>query len=533
MAVDSNLPASSSSTKLGLGGTTINAMALIAPGAFLWTTFQLQAQAKTDGGGNAISTMWFGLLLAVGICFLTAIAYSEMAKLYPGPGSSYLFAEQAFLNHEISSRYARISKFVVGLASHLYYWIYPAVMVAMMGNLVGYIIGSLTNGKLFDPASPPLWLVGVTAVIFTLVVAYICYRGVQGSTSVNLVINIIQIISLILVSILFFVFRLRHPELQWHHATWLSVALPHSTAAVMSQATIAILLVVGFESVTSLGDEVHNPKRTIPMAVILSLAIQGLFCYLLEYFAANLVLVEGGSKTLKYGMTEAAASAAPIGDMLKMIGGDVFGEAAGFILMIVVAATVFIALVGTTIACMNTGSRVTYAMGKDDDSPIPTNLGVLHGKTLTPYMSLMVLTIITCLVGFYASWFSQCGSAITLTDTSTAAVKAQAAIPNGLLTITYLSNFGTFALYGMTCFLTLMAYAKRDDRNILKHMIIPFCGAFLNFFLMYKYISMGPEAVVAFKVAAGFGILGLVYMFVWHGATGVSVLHPGKAKSSS
>ena len=56
------------------------------------------------------------------------------------------------------------------------------------------------------------------------------------------------------------------------------------------QATIAILLVVGFESATALGAEARNPKRDIPRGVILSLVIQAVIFYFLEYFAANSAL---------------------------------------------------------------------------------------------------------------------------------------------------------------------------------------------------------------------------------------------------
>nr|MDQ2732808.1 APC family permease [Armatimonadota bacterium] len=295
MAVDSTV---ASPSKLGLGGTTINAMALIAPGAFLWTTYALQAQAKV-GDTSSAPSMWSGLVLAIILCFLTAIAYAELAKLYPGPGSSYLFAEQSFLNHEISRPGARVAKFLVGWASHIYYWIYPAVMVAMMGALCGYIIGSLTGGpsgnvhtQLWDPTSPPGWVMALVAVIFTFAVTLICIRGVQGSTKINIAINVIQITALVIVSIMFFIFRSKHPDSVMHyvHPALTSVLIPHGLGQVISQAALAILLLVGFESVTSLGDEVHNPNRTIPLAVLLSLAIQGLFCYLLEYFAANLVI---------------------------------------------------------------------------------------------------------------------------------------------------------------------------------------------------------------------------------------------------
>ena len=59
------------------------------------------------------------------------------------------------------------------------------------------------------------------------------------------------------------------------------------------QACIAILILVGFESVTAMGEEAKNPKRDIPRAVVLSLLIQGVFCYTIEYFAANYFLHNG------------------------------------------------------------------------------------------------------------------------------------------------------------------------------------------------------------------------------------------------
>src|SRR5579875_1718510 len=113
---------------LGLTGLTMNAMALIAPGAFLWLTFYIQATT-----GVTAPSMLLRIFVALMVFLATASCYADMANLYPGTGSSYYFAEQSFLNHDKAWRYARLSKFIVGWASHLYYWIYPGVMVATMG----------------------------------------------------------------------------------------------------------------------------------------------------------------------------------------------------------------------------------------------------------------------------------------------------------------------------------------------------------------------------------------------------------------
>src|ERR1700748_1364556 len=97
-------------TTLGLTGLTSNAMALIAPGAFLWLTF---FQQSAYGAPLAAQGMWFGIFAAVLLCLATAIAYAELSKLYPGAGSSYFFAEQAFLSKKEAYRWARLGEIVV------------------------------------------------------------------------------------------------------------------------------------------------------------------------------------------------------------------------------------------------------------------------------------------------------------------------------------------------------------------------------------------------------------------------------------
>jgi len=157
---------------LGLTGLTFNAMALIAPGAFLWLTFVIQAAT-----GSTSPAMWIGIVVALLLCLATAICYAEMAKLYPGTGSSYYFAEQSFLNHDAVWRYARLAKFIIGWASHLYYWIYPGVMVGVMGILVGYLVGTLWPNVMSATNPGTLFMMAV-AVVFSFAVAYIAHRGV-------------------------------------------------------------------------------------------------------------------------------------------------------------------------------------------------------------------------------------------------------------------------------------------------------------------------------------------------------------------
>src|SRR5208282_1709859 len=231
------------------------------------------------------------------------------------------------------------------------------------------------------------------------------------------------------------------------HPNAASVVGVHKFAWMFVQATVAILILVGFESVTSLGGEARNAKRDVPIAVITSLLIQGCFCYLFEYFSTLYVLSSG------YTMQTATGSAAPIGDLMVMVGDAVFGAGHGRTFMLVEAVTVFLALIGTTLSCINTGARVTYAMGKDAE--VPEHFGMLHDKNLSPHRAIWTLAVISAVFGCLAL-LMLFGDAGALSDATIQALPhgfwssfgyvshdTMAKMPNSLLTITLASNFGT------------------------------------------------------------------------------------------
>ena len=302
---------------------------------------------------------------------------------------------------------------------------------------------------------------------------------------------------------------------------------------------MAILILVGFESVTSLGGEAKNPTKHIPIAVIASLLIQGLFCYLFEYFCANYFLNSG------YTMQSASSSAAPIGDMMIIVGDQLLGQGHGRYFMLVEAITVFFALIGTTLACMNTGARVTYAMGKDAE--VPEHFGMLHSKTLSPHKSIWTLAWISAVIGIIAISL-MFGDAGAPTDAAIAALphgifsswgylphNTLAALPNSLLTATLTSNFGTFILYALSCLLCIVAYHKRPDHNFLMHTLIPGFGLLANLVCMAFYL-IGPlfglgtfkEPLLALGISAVWGIYGAIYFLRSSKAKGKAVLLSSK-----
>ncbi len=587
---------------LGLTGLTINAMALIAPGAFLWLTFQIQS---LYGAPLAGSTMWFGILAALVLCFATAISYAELSKLYPGAGSSYFFAEQAFLSKTKAYRFARLAKFVTGWASHLYYWVYPGCMVGVTAILSGYLLNQFWPNTFSGSYNSPLFMI-LFCGVFALGVAYIAFRGVTGTTGVNVAINVVQISALLVFSVIAISYRFSHPEgskglhlvngtpvdfvvaqepvlengkpkldasgapvlqnkmdadgnpvpemkdgkpvpftlsyapdvatvmepvdaghpknLTPHfkfHPTGKSVPSPHGFSFMIIQACIAILILVGFESVTSMGEEARNAKRDIPRAVLLSLAIQGAVCYLIEYFAANYFLNQG------YTLADAAGSGAPLGDMMVLAGTWLFGSySAGRAFMLVQALTVFLALIGTTLSCLSTGARVTYAMGRDEE--VPEHFGMLHGKRLTPHRAIWTLAVISAVIGIITVLIYLGGTTPAPLDPKYNNIwysfgifkpETYARLPNTLVIVTLVSNFGTFLLYMLTCIVAIVAFREHHTFSGFKHFFVPLFGLFANLVCMLFYL-VGPftvagmsvkEPYIALAVCLAWGLYGAIY----------------------
>jgi amino acid transporter len=684
-------------------------MALIAPGAFLWLTFSEQSGYGAPSAGSA---MWLGMLLATVLCLATAICYAELSKLYPGAGSSYFFAEQAFLSKKQAYKWARIYKFMVGWASHLYYWIYPGVMVTVTCIFIGYMAGQLFPSKFSVAEGSPLLMI-LFSVVFALGVSYVAYRGVVGATGVNVAINVIQITALLIFSVMAIVHRWHATDravdyaldstgtpnmyvqdtvpattaggtatpktdsngnvvyayftcdkdgnvlqpnsasgvdndlgsetlaidknnnitaiyeaipqndptapgtflsdtkipVKWNDSTdtptqiptdangnplvgnWtksadgltltLTAAAPATTAPatqpalpagtiaraqvntlwyhggmvkdgngiwqfnfhdsaksvihwhsgqyILIQACIAILCLVGFESVTSMGEEALNPKKHIPIAVVASLLIQGGFCYLFEYFAANYF------QSSAYTNQTAAGSPAPIGDMMQLVGAWAFGKpSAGWWFMFWEAITVFLAMIGTTLSCINTGARVTYAMGRDDE--LGLSMGVLHGKNNTPHRCIWTLAMISIVVGIFGIIFYLCGPAASAALDSNLSTAQAGSIwykgvfsyataqkfPNSLLIITLVSNFGTFLLYMMSSLVAMVAFHEHHMHSLVKHKLIPLFAIFANLACMCFYV-VGPffvpgmskkEPFIALGVAAVWGIAGFIYFMI-------------------
>ncbi len=164
--------------------------------------------------------------------------------------------------------------------------------------------------------------------------------------------------------------------------------------------------------------------------------------------------------------------------------------------MITMALTVAIAIIGTTLSCMNTAVRISNGMAEARE--VPEFLSFMSGFS-TPHTAIWALVVVSSLI---------------------AAIGVQSVV--GLTGITLASNFGTFVLYGLTCVWTIMAFRKRADFNFLKHAVIPGLGVIFNVVMLVAIIYLYAignadsknEAKICFYIAGGWALLSFVYVVI-------------------
>lgn len=470
---------------LGLTGITINAMALTAPGAFLWLLYQVQFAATFDG----VADIWPGVLLALLSALLTALSFGELARRYPEAGfrSAYHFADRFFASqkNQRHKTLARIAKFATGWTAHLYYWIYPGVMIAFMGILADYLLR-------YFGYRPTVYGEVFLAASFAAFIGFLALRGITGTTVSSVVLNTIQLIALVIFGALAVAFRLINPAefspSDWIYPSAVSVLLPHSLEGVLFQAALAMILMVGFESSTALGASASNAQRDIPRGAVLGLVIQGAFAYLLGYFAVGFALNI---------YMNPVSSSAPIGDLALQIG-NLLLDGYGTTLMVFFGFTVAVALMGGTLTAINNGVRISFAMALDEE--MPDVLGLLHPKYATPYNTVILLSAVSAIIG-------------------------AAGIIGGLpvlMGIVLASNMGAFLLYALLCLLTIVTFVGDASFNIFRHIFLPTTGLLVNIGLVFVVAEIGLSAggiiaqasMVAFGIAGAWLLVSIAYYFV-------------------
>ena len=166
----------------------------------------------------------------------------------------------------------------------------------------------------------------------------------------------------------------------------------------------------------------------------------------------------------------------------------------GLALVLIMAVTVVLALIGTTLACLNTGVRITYAMSKDRE--LPSVFGLLHGSYATPQWGIWLLVLVSAIFGAYG---------VINVD--------------NLTQITLASNTGTFLIYGMTNLIALVAFWSRPGANFVKHRMVPFLGFLANLLMLVGVVvlsfkaggSTSKDTIIALAMVVVWVVVGLVW----------------------
>jgi len=172
----------------------------------------------------------------------------------------------------------------------------------------------------------------------------------------------------------------------------------------------------------------------------------------------------------------------------------------------------------------------------------------LHGKHASPHKAIWTLAIISVIIGIATVTIYMGGQA-----TDPAALDkhnfwysvgifsphSYVTLPNTLLIVTLISNFGTFLLYMITCWIAMVAFKEHNNFNGIKHVVIPILGLLANLSIMLFYL-IGPftvagmswkEPYIALGVVALWGIYGGLYFLKSSKAKGKEVLLSSKPVS--
>ena len=281
--------------------------------------------ASSLSKGHAIVTILAAMLAMV----CTAVSYGRMAALYPSAGSAYTYVGRG-LNPHLG--------FLAGWAMLLDYLVSPLFCV---------IYGSLAIQRIFPGVPFFVWAAALTTIMTALNL-----RGIKSTARANQV--LIAIMGLVLVA--FDLLAIRYLLIGGGPAALFSWRPFYSPAtfdlrAIAGATSFAALTYLGFDSVTTLAEEVENPRRNIMLATVLVCVFTGVFGGLLVYLGQ---LVWPAYTTFPNVDTAFM-------DVAKRVGGSALFQGMALLL--------FLANIGAGLTTQAGAARLLFGMGRDNVLP--------------------------------------------------------------------------------------------------------------------------------------------------------------------
>jgi amino acid transporter len=309
-----------------------------------------------EARGHVVTTILFAMCAML----LTAISYGRMARAYPSAGSAY-----TYVGREIHSGLG----FVTGWSMAMDYMLNPIICTIWCSKAAMNIA----------PEVP----YAVWAVFFALLFTGLNLRGIRATARTNevLVIGMCVVVGWFFVAAMRYLFQAPGVDLArpfYDPATF-------SWGAVSTGTSIAVLTYIGFDGISTLSEEVHNPRRNIMLATVLTCIITGVLATL-EVYSAQLVWPDWRS----YPDVDTAFV-------------HVAGRAGGAVLFQVVNMTLLVATIGSGTGAQLAAARLLYGMGRD--STIPKSFfGVVDARRRIPRNNVLFVGAVALTGAFLMSY---------------------------------------------------------------------------------------------------------------------------------
>lgn len=318
--------------------------------------------------GLSGTMVWASFLCAMLVAALTALSYAELGSRLPKSGGVAYFIHSAFRNEWLSM--------LVG-------WLMFCTCLVSMATLSIAFSGYLNA---FAPVLPT-WAI-VIALFAGL--AFVNFRGMKESSALNIFCTTLEVSGLIIVILVSASFLLSG------NSTAAAPPVPGAAVginAILQGAALAFYAFIGFEDIVNVAEEVKNPERNVPRAILLALAIAGVIYVLVSWLATQVM-----------SPAELSASGAPLLDVVK--------RAQPNFPPLVFTVIALFAVLNTALLNFVTASRLLFGMSRE--GLLPAWLGKLHPERLTPHRTFLVILPIAILLALSGTLQFLAGTTATL-----------------------------------------------------------------------------------------------------------------------
>lgn len=315
---------------------------------------------NNKAGGHVVTAV----LIAMVAMLFTAISYGRMARAYPSAGSAYTYVGQ-----EIHPALG----YITGWGMVMDYILNPLICTIICSKLTQNILPEV-----------PYW---VLAVMFAGAFTWLNLRGIKTSARINeaLAAGMFIVVIIFFALIARYVYGISNHGLAFFTQPFYNRAT-FDASRLFQGTSIAVLTYIGFDGISTLSEEVENPRRNIMIATVLTCIFAGVISAT-EVYAAQLVW---GPRPFPDELVE---SSFPL--VARQIGGVVMFHLLNF--------TILIANIGSGMAAQLAAARLLYGMGRND--AIPKKIfGVVEPKRRVPRNNVVIIGAIALTGAFLISY---------------------------------------------------------------------------------------------------------------------------------